>query len=220
MQMHADPGNGNASGSVIRRDPLIERLVRAILPAKDAGEVLRGFYTEALHAALLKRLADLRGDTNSGAGVRRSMPLPAWRLKRVSDFVDANLDRALSLAALAEAAGLSRMYFAAQFRRATGMRPHDYVVRRRIQRAKVMLSQPGSRIVDTAFSVGFQSQSHFTTVFKRIAGVTPQRWRSAHDHAAGTGGAPLSPSAAARQQIMSALSNGLSSTPIAPAAST
>lgn len=180
MRLHALSQNGDTTRSIIRRDPLMERLVHAILPAKDAGEVLRGFYTDALHSALLHRLAELRGDTNSGPGGRNLTPLPPWRLKRVSDYVEANLDRSLSLAALAEAAGLSRMYFAGQFRLATGMRPHNYVVQRRIQRAKALLSQNRVSIVEVAFSVGFQSQSHFTAVFKRVAGITPQRWRTAH----------------------------------------
>jgi AraC-like DNA-binding protein len=167
-----------ASG--ICRDPLMDRLIRALLPAQEASVVLRGFYTDALHSALLKRLADLRDDAASNAGGRTPTRLPAWRLKRVSDYVEANLDGPLSLPALANVAGLSCMYFASQFRLATGMRPHDYVVRRRIQRAKAMLSETSTPIVDVALGVGFQSQSHFTTVFKHITGFTPQRWRTVH----------------------------------------
>jgi AraC-like DNA-binding protein len=69
------------------------------------------------------------------------------------------------------------MYFAAQFREATGLRPHDYVIRRRISLAKELLAGSDRSIVDTALSVGFQTQAHFTTVFKRVEGSTPHRWR-------------------------------------------
>jgi AraC-like DNA-binding protein len=162
-------------------DPLMERLVRSLLPDDEADVVLRGFYTDALHSALLKRLADLRRGDSGRAG-RMSAQLPAWRLKRVCDYVEASLDGPISLAALAGVAGLSCMYFAAQFRLATGMRPHDYVVRRRIKRARKLLSETATPIVDIALSVGFPSQSHFTTVFKRITGFTPQRWRTMADH--------------------------------------
>jgi len=172
--------------SGICRDPLMERLVRALLPAEEAGAVLRGFYTDAFHSTLLKRLADLRNDTGSGAAGPKSTQLAAWRLKRVTDYVDTNLDRELPLAALAEAAGLSSMYFAAQFRRTTGMRPHQYVVRQRIRCAKAMLRATSTPIVEVALSVGFQSQSHFTTVFKRIVGFTPKRWRRVRDDAGDT----------------------------------
>jgi len=172
--------------SGICRDPLLERLVRALLPAEDADVVLRGFYTDAFHSTLLKRLADLRNDKGSGPGGAKSTQLPAWRLKRVTDYVEANLDSELPLAALAKEAGLSSMYFAAQFRHATGMRPHEYVVRQRIRCAKAMLRETSTPIVEVAFSVGFQSQSHFTTVFKRIVGFTPERWRRLRDDAGDT----------------------------------
>jgi AraC family transcriptional regulator len=160
-------------------DSLLENFVRIVLPPPEASKVLRGFYTEALHTVLLTRLAALRecGGDDQGCGVRA---LSKWRLRRVYEFVDANLENRISLKMLACAAGVSRMYFAAQFRAATGMRPHSYVSRRRMEHAKTLLATPGSSIVDIAFSVGFQTQSHFTTVFKRLEGVTPHRWRELH----------------------------------------
>jgi len=170
-------GNGSAAPAATSRDPVMDRLVRALLPEAQASEVLRGFYTDALHTTLLKRLADLRGDTDTKTTRRRSTPLPTWRLKRVYEYVEANLEDRIALSGLARAAGLSRMHFAAQFRVATGMRPHDYVIHRRIQHARALLSNPEASIVDVALSVGFQTQAHFTTVFKRIVGFTPRRWR-------------------------------------------
>jgi transcriptional regulator GlxA family with amidase domain len=162
-------------------DPLMEHLVRALLPAEKAGEVLRGFYTDALHATLLARLARIRGEANSGSAIRKSMPLPIWRLKRVYEYVEAHLEERMPLASLASAAGLSRMHFAAQFRAATGQSPHHFVCRRRIQHAKALLLDTDTPIVEIALRVGFQTQAHFTTVFKRVTGFTPQRWRFMRD---------------------------------------
>jgi AraC-like DNA-binding protein len=108
---------------------------------------------------------------------RRRMPLQKWRMKRVVDYVDAHLSRRITLANMSAAAGLTRMHFAGQFRAATGMRPHDYVLQRRIDRAQELLRDPKLTLVDVALSVGFQTQAHFTTVFKRLAGQTPHRWR-------------------------------------------
>jgi AraC-like DNA-binding protein len=176
IEQPADEPGHNVLG--ICRDPVIERLVRALLPEDQAGEVLGGFYTDALHTTLVKRLAELRGDTVTGPGGRRSLRLPTWRLRRVYEYVETNLGEALTLADLARAAGLSRMHFAAQFRVATGMRPHDYVTHRRIQQAKTLLSDTSTPIVEVALAVGFQTQAHFTTVFKRVAGFTPRRWRT------------------------------------------
>jgi len=74
-------------------------------------------------------------------------------------------------------AGLSKMHFAAQFRAATGYRPHEYLLHQRVERAKAMLSSLEMPLVEVALSVGFRAQAHFSTVFKRLTGETPGRWR-------------------------------------------
>jgi AraC-like DNA-binding protein len=108
---------------------------------------------------------------------RHTEPLQKWRMKRVVDFVDAHLDQRITLPDMAATARLTRMYFAAQFRAATGVRPHDYLLRRRIDRACTLLRDSQMPLVEIALSVGFQTQAHFTTVFKRLMGETPCRWR-------------------------------------------
>lgn len=105
--------------------------------------------------------------------------LPKWRLKRVVEHVKMNIGDRVTLADMAGVAGLSRMHFAAQFRRATGMRPHDYLLRCRIEAAQQLLAGTQQRVIDIALAVGFQTQAHFTTVFKRLTGDTPRRWRIA-----------------------------------------
>lgn len=159
-------------------DDITYRFVAQLLPPEEASKVMNGFYTSALHAALVAQLARLR-QRNEGANGSRLNPLPKWRLKRVQDFVVANLEERITLHTLAAVAGVSRMYFAAQFRQATGMRPHDYVLESRIAAARTMLADHRRPIVDIALSVGFQTQSHFTTVFKNRVGMTPNRFRQA-----------------------------------------
>jgi transcriptional regulator GlxA family with amidase domain len=107
----------------------------------------------------------------------RGSKLSQWRLKRAIDYVEARLDESVSLADVASSAGLTRMHFAAQFRAATGLRPHEYLLRRRIERAQEMLVGTGMSLVEVALSVGFQTQAHFTSVFKRYAGQPPRAWR-------------------------------------------
>jgi AraC-like DNA-binding protein len=158
----------------------MEHFICALLPPREAGEVLRGFYTDALHTVLLERLAEWRSvecvERRSG-----QRPLAKWRLSRVYEFIEANIEQRITLEALGQAAGVSRMYFAAQFRAATGLRPHDYLIRRRVALARDMLSKTDTPIVNIASSVGFQTQSHFTTVFKRNVGFSPKRWRDLHN---------------------------------------
>ena len=115
--------------------------------------------------------------TESSVKGRRRMPLQKWRLKRVTHHVDGHLSGRITLADMAAVAGLTRLHFAAQFRAATGMRPHDFLLQRRIDRARGLLRDPKLALVDVALGVGFQTQAHFTTVFKRFIGETPNRWR-------------------------------------------
>ena len=106
-----------------------------------------------------------------------SAPLQLWRLQRVVVYIEAHLADHLTLLQLAEAAGLSPMHFAGQFRTATGMRPHDYVLRRKVEEAQLLLLTSDMPIVDVALNFGFLSQAHFTTVFKRFVGTPPLRWQ-------------------------------------------
>jgi AraC-like DNA-binding protein len=66
------------------------------------------------------------------------------------------------------------MHFAAQFRATTGVRPHEYLLRRRIERAQEMLRGSKDPIVDVALQVGFQTQAHFTSTFRKFVGQPPR----------------------------------------------
>ena len=106
--------------------------------------------------------------------------LTKWRLRRVLTYIDQHICESITLATLAEVAGLSKMYFAAQFRAATGCRPHECILRKRIERAQQMLRDTAEPLVSIALTVGFQSHAHFSTVFKRFVGLSPYQWRAAN----------------------------------------
>ena len=131
----------------------------------------------AVMADLVETLAPAVTDPRK---TRVMATLPKWRLMRVVTYIETNIGGRITLANLAATAGLSRMYFAKQFRATTGMRPHDFVLRKRIARAQQMLAATSDTLVDIALSVGFQTQAHFTTVFKKIAGNTPYQFRREH----------------------------------------
>lgn len=160
------PATSEALGS----DPVVQRLFDQLGRAGEDDSA----YVDAIRLAVAARWLKLRSRETE----QPVEALQTWRLKRVLAHIDENLGEALSLAELAGAAGLSRMYFAARFRAATGLRPHDYVLQRRIERAKELLSSSGETLVNIALDVGFQTQAHFTTVFKKFVGSTPGRWRA------------------------------------------
>jgi AraC family transcriptional regulator len=162
----------------ISRDRTIERLGRALLAADEAGEPLGRLYADCISISIIARL--IASTRPASASARsRTIGLAKWRLRRVIDYIEARLDAPVSLVDIASAAGLTRMHFAAQFRAATGLRPHDYLLRRRIARAQEMLVKPNASLADIALSVGFLNQSHFTSTFKRFVGQPPGAWRQA-----------------------------------------
>ncbi|PTE11294.1 hypothetical protein C9427_06680 [Mesorhizobium helmanticense] len=158
-------------------DPVVERLSRALEAAEGSHDGFGDLYADAVRLAIVTRLLTLRSNPDPDLRARATAALPRWRWKRVVEYVDSHLDETITLADMAAVAGLSRMYFAAQFRAATGIRPHEFLLRRRIDRAKQMLIETDMTLVDVALSVGFQNQAHFTTVFRRFVGETPYRWR-------------------------------------------
>jgi AraC family transcriptional regulator len=164
------------SGFTPTCDPELERLGRTLLGAKDLVGSYGQLYVDCISTAIIVRLlvAAHRADALERPKVAG---LVRWRLKRAIDYIEAHLAEAVSLADVASATGLTRVYFSAQFKAATGLRPHEYLVRRRIERAQEMLVEDGVPIVDIALSVGFQNQAHFSTVFKRFVGYSPHAWR-------------------------------------------
>ena len=163
----------------------VRQLLRVLRTAGiDIGKLDRSA-DNAMRLAAVARLVETLEPSQSQTEKQRSVPaLPKWRLMRVLNYIDANIGKRITLASLAAAAGLSRMYFAKQFRAATGTRPHDYVLRKRIERAQQMLAAKPAALVDVALGVGFQTQAHFTTVFKRYVGNTPCQWRREQPNAA------------------------------------
>ncbi|MET4386045.1 AraC family transcriptional regulator [Bradyrhizobium sp. F1.4.3] len=139
---------------------------------------------EALRLAIAVRQFGLRPAAERPTGIdqasvrgRHIQRLQKWRLKRVVDYIDASISSKMTSRDLAAVAGLSRMHFASQFRAATGLRPHEFLLQRRIRRATELMKDSTTPIMEIALTVGFQTQAHFTTVFKRFTGCTPRSWR-------------------------------------------
>ena len=140
-----------------------------------AGTIYGESLANALAVYLLKRYA-----------VRRIAPviykggLTRNRLKRVLDYIAANLDENINLAQLAAIAGMSPHYFSELFKRSTGRAPHNYVLMQRIERAKQQLRDPNRSIIDAGLDAGFQNPSHFARMFRKLEGTTPSTYRAEH----------------------------------------
>jgi AraC-like DNA-binding protein len=101
------------------------------------------------------------------------------RLRRAIEFMSDNCGRELSLAEIAGAAYLSEFHFARLFKKITGATPHAYLASLRIERARRLLAESDTPIVDVGAEVGYASQSHFTKIFREATGMTPKAFREA-----------------------------------------
>jgi AraC family transcriptional regulator len=98
-------------------------------------------------------------------------------MKRLVEFIEENLEGDLSLEAMAAEVLVSPLYLPRAFKAAVGQSPHQYVLGRRIERAKQLLRSTDSPVVDVALASGFSSQSHLANWFLRLVGVSPAAYR-------------------------------------------
>ena len=111
--------------------------------------------------------------------------VPSFRnpqaVRRAIEYLSEHCDRNVALAELAAAAELDGFLLTREFTRSMGIPPHAYHLQRRIRAAQKRLAV-GESVTDVAQQLGFSDQAHLTRLFKRIVGVTPGRYRSAHGH--------------------------------------
>lgn len=158
-------------------DPLINHLGLALLAEAQSGGAGGAFYAETLGYTLAIHL--LRHYSTVPAQPTFTGGLSGSRLRRVREFINEHLDRDLTLAEMAAVAGLSPYHFARAFKRSTGRTPQQYMIERRIERAKQLLAKSELPIVEISASTGFKNQSHFTTTFRRLTAMTPKAYRIA-----------------------------------------
>lgn len=158
------------------RAPQIEQL--ALLLEKEArlGFPLGRLYGESLGTALALHL--LHQHSTAATPRLATGGIAPYRLRRVLEYVEANLDAELRLFELAAVAGLSTHRFAHNFKRVTGLAPHQYVIRERVERAKHLLRETDTSVTAITYSLGFGSPSRFALVFRRATGTTPSAYRA------------------------------------------
>jgi AraC-like DNA-binding protein len=101
------------------------------------------------------------------------------RMQQAIDYMDAHVAERLTVDDIAAAVGLSPSWFKARFRREVGMPPAEYLLRRKVERAREMLANPSLSITRIAMRLGFSSSQHFAAVIRRYTGKTPRQCRDA-----------------------------------------
>jgi len=157
-------------------DPTLSELALKISAEIERPDLCTRLYADSLAQLLALQL--LRAHSNvRRAPVLERIDLPAHTVRLALEHIEAHLEQDLSLESLAAAVGVSPFRFARGFRQATGTPPHRYLTLRRLERAKELLQAGGLGIAEIAAAVGFATQSHFTTLFRRHCGITPKRYR-------------------------------------------
>jgi AraC family transcriptional regulator len=159
-----------------RPDPFVSHVVQALRDLAREGHPAGSSYGESLGMALAGHLSSRYSDAAEPPRELRG-GLPARRMQRISDYVDSNLEREISLRDLAREAGMSVFHFARMFKQSNGFPPHQYILRRRIDRARSLLGRRELTIGDVAVRCGFAHPSHFSDSFHRLIGVTPTEYR-------------------------------------------
>lgn len=165
--------------AVNRRDRLIHQVVLNLKDEMATGGVLGDLFVETLVATLATQL--VREYSNLTPRRAAHPPgLAADRLRRVLDYINDNLGSDIRLVMLATLADVSPDHLGRAFKQAIGLSPHRYVIERRLERAKELLTTSNRPLSEIAYGLGFSSQSHFTTAFRRFLGMTPRAYRDHH----------------------------------------
>ena len=178
-----DPTTIDLVGTLGGRDPAIERIGMALLADMEDGGLLGALYAESLATALAVQLLRTHSTLGRRADVElRREPtggLSRAEVRRVTDYVEANLERSLTLTELAAVARLSPYHFSRMFKLATGYSPHQFVLRRRVERATDLLANTVLPLPEVALRTGFADQSHLAKQTRRLLGTTPKALRRA-----------------------------------------
>ena len=103
--------------------------------------------------------------------------LPPRALQRVRDYVESHLEDNISLETLAATSGLSMYHFTRAFKQSQGVTPHHYLLQRRMERARELLTGTDLPLSEIAFACGFSDQSHFSRRFRDLVGVPPSTFK-------------------------------------------
>ena len=152
------------------RDARLEHLGWALVADLEAEHHHDWIFAESVSHAIA---AHIVGQSSSARPVEVMRGLSRRQFSRVVDYIQARLETKLSLAELATVVGLSASHFNALFKNSAGVTIHQFIMRRRVDCALLLLSRSGARLTDVAEQAGFADQSHMSRCVRRMTGLTP-----------------------------------------------
>ena len=157
-------------------DLATQQLMTLLVADANEGHTTERLYTDYLAHALAVRMLFVGTQTKPHTNSRGTSALPKHVLRRIIERMR-SFSSDLSLQALANESGYSRVHFIRMFKAATGYSPHNYLLNLKLERARELLKNPSTSLIDIALDCGFSSHSHMSRIFHRIVGVTPSAYR-------------------------------------------
>jgi len=155
------------------QDRLINLLINNLIKEFENEPKPDPVYTESLAYTLVAHIIrNYSRDGNHKIPINNN-GLPSNKLSHTIEFINDNIRKNLSLEDLSRVAGFSPSYFISLFKNATGLTPHQYIIKRRVENAKSQLLETRKSITEIALDAGFSDQSHLTRVMRKYTGFTP-----------------------------------------------
>lgn len=161
-------------------DDVIRGLIGTVRAAIKAPEETNRLFLDHLMMAAAVHLAQTYGGLKPRSLQHRGGLAP-WQARLAIELLEGDLTGQLPLKDVAAACKLSVSYFSKAFCKTTGLAPHQWLLYRRVERAKSAMINEKTTLAEVALSCGFSDQSHFTRVFVRLVGTSPATWRRARN---------------------------------------
>jgi len=162
--------------AVLEDDLVVAQITKSILPflgRSDAPSVLAlDQFSLILGAHLIQRYGVLQKAAGHSKG-----GLAPWQKRRASEILHENMHGRIRLSDVARECGLSASHFARSFKTSFGLSTHQWLIQRRIDRAKELMTQTTMSLIEIAVQSGFNDQAAFTRTFHQVVGVSPGKWR-------------------------------------------
>ena len=161
------------------RDEVIHQIGLSIISAMTNESAAGRMFVETASVTLMARLLQKYCDSGACKALEPTTHrIEHARLRRTLDHISANLDKEITLAQLAQVAGISVFHFARTFTRTMGVPPSRYVSRMRLEKAMAEIAAGKLSLAEIALKAGFSSQASFTRAFYRVTGLTPGEYRT------------------------------------------
>jgi AraC family transcriptional regulator len=172
----SDDGAGPFPPRIYFEDALVWETAAKLKNAIEGGQARSMPYLEALSGVLAHELSRVNDEIVGAPKVNRG-GLASWQKRAVAGYIEEHLREQVSLLKLAELARISQHHFCRAFKQSFGIPPHQYLLQRRMEVAKLLLSNRTNSVTDIALSLGYAQTSSFSSSFRKTTGWTPTVYR-------------------------------------------